>query len=131
MADPITREQVLQFLSEMPIIELVELTRELETRWGMVGTRPMFFDRALPMAFHTNGDDEPWQTEFTVTLVAVPRDRRLTAIKVTREVLGIGLQDAKHLIDHFPVTIKADISKAEADEIRQKYTAVGATAEVH
>lgn len=126
MAD-ITQEQVVDFLSELTVMELVALTETLENKWGVKAA-------PIAMAAPAGGDgggavEKEEQTEFTVILKGAGA-QKIQTIKAVREITGLGLKDAKDLVDGAPKDIKVDISKAEADEIAEKLKAAGAEVEI-
>jgi len=125
MAD-ITQEQVIEYLSGLKVMELVELTRTLEDKWG-VKAAPVAVAGAAPAG--DSAEAEPEQTEFTVILKGVG-SQKIQVIKAVREITGLGLKDAKDLVDSCPKAVKEDISKAEAEEIVEKLKGAGAEVEV-
>ena len=121
----ITQEQVVDFLSGLTVMQLVDLTKTLEDKWDV---------KAAPVATAMVGpavvaDEVEEQTEFTVHLKSFG-EKKIQVIKAVREITGLGLKDAKDLVDGAPKDIKNDISKAEADEIAAKLTEAGADVEV-
>jgi large subunit ribosomal protein L7/L12 len=125
MAD-ITQEQVVEFLSGLTVMDLVKLTETLETKWGV---------KAAPVAIASAGPgpdaaaQEEEQTEFTVVLKGAGA-QKIQVIKVIREITGLGLKDAKDLVDGAPKDVKVGVSKAEAQEIAEKIKGSGAEVEI-
>jgi len=125
MAD-ITREQVVDFLSNLPVIQIAELVKELETKWGV---------SAAPVAVAAVGGGGPAapaveaQTEFTVIL-ADGGPNKINVIKAVREITALGLKEAKDLVEGAPKAIKENIGKEEADDLKKKLEAAGAKVEV-
>ena len=126
MAD-ITQEQVVEYLSGLTVMQLVDLTKNLENKWG-VKAAPVAAAVAAPAADAGAAAAEE-KTEFTVVLKGFG-DKKIQVIKAVREITGLGLKDAKDLVDGVPKDIKNDISKAEADEIAGKLKEAGAEIEI-
>src|SRR6478735_1602589 len=108
----ITRDQVVDFLSNLPVIQIAELVKELETKWGV---------SAAPV--------EEEQTEFTVVL-ADGGANKINVIKAVREITALGLKEAKDLVEGAPKAIKEGIGKEESEDIKKKLEAAGAKVEV-
>jgi large subunit ribosomal protein L7/L12 len=125
MAD-ISRDQVVDFLSNMPVIQLAELVKELETKWGV---------SAAPVAVAAVGGGGPAaaaveeKTEFNVIL-ADGGANKINVIKAVREITSLGLKEAKDLVEGAPKPIKEGIGKEEAEDIKKKLEAAGAKVEV-
>ncbi|HET6611662.1 MAG TPA: 50S ribosomal protein L7/L12 [Kofleriaceae bacterium] len=126
MAD-LTKEQVVEWLSELKVMDLVDLTKTLEDTWG-VKAAPVAVAGAAPAAGDGAAAQEE-QTEFTVILKAAGA-QKIQAIKAVREITGLGLKDAKDLVEGAPKEVKADIPKAEAEEIAKKLKDAGAEVEI-
>ena len=120
----ITKEQVVDFLSKMTILEAVELTKELEDKWGVSAAAPVAM-AAGPAAPASDAAAEEEKTE------AAPADvEALRAIKEVRAITQLGLKEAKELVESAPKMVKDGVSKEEADEIKKKLEAAGATVTV-
>lgn len=126
MAD-ITQDQVIEYLSGLTVMDLVKLTESLEEKWG-VKAAPVAVAGA-PAADGGGAAAEEEQTEFTVILKGAGA-QKIQTIKAVREITGLGLKDAKDLVDGAPKEVKADIPKDEANEIAEKLKAAGAEVEV-
>ena len=129
MAD-VTKEQVVDFLSKMSVLDLAALTKELEDKWG-VKAAPVAV-AAAPGAAGAGGAAAPAaaeQTEFTVTLKDAGGNK-IGVIKAVREVTNLGLKEAKDLVDGAPKVVKEGISKADADAIKKKLEEAGAKVEI-
>ena len=126
MAD-VTKEQVVDFLSKMSVMDLASLTKELEDKWG-VKAAPVAVAGPAAAAGPAAPPAEA-QTEFTVVLKA-GGGNKIGAIKVVREITGLGLKDAKDLVDGAPKDVKAGVSKAEAEDIAKKLKDAGAEVEI-
>ena len=126
MAD-ITREQVVDYLSNLPVIQIAELIKELENKWG-VKAAPAAVAVAAPAA----GGEAPKaeeKTEFDVIL-ANAGGNKIAVIKAIREITGLGLKEAKDLVEAAPKTVKEAVSKADAEDMKKKLTEAGATVEL-
>jgi large subunit ribosomal protein L7/L12 len=128
MAD-ITQDQVVDFLSKLTVMDLVNLTKTLEEKWGV---------KAAPVAIAGGGGGgaaaaaapaAEEKTEFTVVLKNGGANK-IGVIKVVREVTGLGLKDAKDLVDGAPKEVKAGINKADSDDIAKKLKEAGAEVEI-
>jgi large subunit ribosomal protein L7/L12 len=128
MAD-ITREQVVDFLSNMPVIQLSELIKTLEDKWG-VKAAPIAV-AAAPGAGVAAAAAAPVEekTEFNVELKEAGANK-ISVIKVVREITGLGLKEAKDLVEGAPKTLKEGVSKADADEMKKKLEDAGAKVEL-
>ena len=122
MAD-ITREQVKDYLSKLTVLEIAELTKELEELWGVTAAAPVAVAAAAPAAAAEVKEE---QTEFDVILEGFAADKKVAVIKEMRTVLpALGLKEAKELVEGAPKTIKEAVSKAEAEDVKKKLEAVG------
>ncbi len=128
MAD-ITREQVVDYLSNLPVIQIAELIKTLEDKWGVKAA-----PAAVAMAPGAGGGAEAAapaaeQTEFDVILSAAGANK-IQVIKAIREITGLGLKEAKDLVEAAPKTVKEQVSKADAEEMKKKLVEAGATVEL-
>lgn len=124
-----TREDLIKAIEEMSVLELSELVKELEERFGVSAAAPM---AAMPMMM--GGAAAPAaeveeQTEFDVILKAAGANK-ISVIKVVRELTGLGLKDAKDLVDNAPKAVKEGVEKAEAEDIKKKLEEAGAEVEM-
>jgi len=124
----ITREQVVNFLSQMPVIQMAELVKELETTWG-VSAAPVAVAAVGGAAAGGAAAAVEEKTEFTVVL-ADGGANKINVIKAVREITALGLKEAKDLVEGAPKTVKEGIGKEEADDIKKKLEAAGAKVEV-
>ena len=125
----ISQEDVISYLSNLTVIDLVNLTKSLEDKWG-VKAAPVAV-AAAPAAGGGGAAAAPAEekTEFTVVLKA-GGGNKIGVIKVVREVTGLGLKDAKDLVDGAPKDVKVGVNKTESDEIVKKLKEAGAEVEV-
>jgi len=124
MAD-LTQDQVIEFLSGMTVMQLVDLTKSLEEKWGVEAAPVM---QAGPAAAADAGPAEE-QTEFDVILKDIGQ-KKIQVIKAAREITGLGLKDAKELVEGAPKAIKEGVSKEEAEEVAGKLKDAGAEVEI-
>ncbi|MDR1528345.1 MAG: 50S ribosomal protein L7/L12 [Puniceicoccales bacterium] len=125
----ITKEQVIDWLSEQSVLEIASLVKDLEARWGVSAAAPV---AAVATVATTAAADAPAaeeKTEFEVVLKSTG-DKKIEVIKAVREVAGLGLKEAKDLVEGAPKTVKEAVSKADAEEIKKKLEAAGATVEL-
>ena len=128
MAD-VSKEQVVDFLSKMSVMDLAALTKELEDKWG-VKAAPVAVAAAAPAAGGgAAAAAAAEQTEFTVTLKDAGGNK-IGVIKAVREVTNLGLKEAKDLVDGAPKVVKDGVSKADADAMKKKLEEAGAKVEV-
>jgi large subunit ribosomal protein L7/L12 len=124
MAD-ITTEQVIEHLSNMPVIQLAGLIKQLEDKWGVkaapvaVAAGPAAAGGAAPAAAAE-------QTEFSVILDSFAADKKIGIIKVVRELTGLGLKEAKDIVEAAPKPLKEGVAKAEAEDMKKKLEEAGA-----
>jgi large subunit ribosomal protein L7/L12 len=123
----ITQDQVVEYLSGLTVMQIVELTKTLEDKWG-VEAAPVAVAGAAPAAADAGAPAEE-QTEFTVVLKAAG-SQKIQVIKAVREITGLGLKDAKDMVEGAPKEIKENISKAEAEELAGKLKEAGAEVEI-
>ena len=124
----ITKEQVVEFIEKMSVLELSELVKELEEKFGVSAAAPVAFAAAAPAA---GGDAAPVEEkdEFTVVLKEAG-DKKINVIKVVRAVTGLGLKEAKDLVDGAPQNVKESVSKAEAEDLKKQLEEAGAKVEL-
>jgi large subunit ribosomal protein L7/L12 len=127
MAD-ITKEQVIDFLSNMKVMEAAALVKELEERWGVSAAAPVAIAAAAGPAAEAAPVEE--QTEFTVVLKGFG-DKKINVIKAVRQLMpALGLKEAKDLVEGAPQTVKEGVSKDEAAEMKKVLEESGATVEI-
>ena len=125
----LTKEDVIKYIEEMPVLELAELVKELEDRFGVTAAAPMAVGVASPAAPGTAAAGDEEQVEFDAVLTGFG-DKKIQVIKAVREVTNLGLKEAKDLVEGVPQTVKEKISKEEADKIKQKVEEAGGTVEI-
>ena len=122
----ITKDQVIEWLSAQPILELAGLVKELETKWGVSAAAAAGPAVAVTAAAGPAAEE---QTEFTVVLLEAGANK-IGAIKEVRAITGLGLKEAKDLVEGAPKPVKEGVNKAEAEEIKKKLEAAGAKVQV-
>jgi large subunit ribosomal protein L7/L12 len=124
----LTKEQVVDFLSNMPVIQLAEMIKTLEDKWGVKAAPVAVAGVAGPAAAPAAAVEE--KTEFAIELKSAPADKKIAVIKVVREITGLGLKEAKDLVDGAPKQLKDGVAKAEAEEMKKKLEDAGAAVEL-
>ena len=125
----ISRDQVKDFLKNMSLMEAAALVKELEQELGVSAAAPVAVAAAAPAAGGAAAAPAPEKDEFTVMLTGAG-DKKIQVSKVVRELTGLGLKEAKDLVDGAPKPVKEGVSKAEAEEIQKKLVEAGATVEL-
>jgi large subunit ribosomal protein L7/L12 len=123
----ITKEAVVDYLSNLPVIQIAELIKTLEDKWG-VKAAPVAVAGAAPAAAAAAAPAEA-QTEFSVILKEAGPNK-INVIKVVREITGLGLKEAKDLVEAAPKPLKEGVSKADSDEMKKKLEDAGAKVEL-
>ncbi|MDR2779395.1 MAG: 50S ribosomal protein L7/L12 [Puniceicoccales bacterium] len=125
----ITKEQVIDWLSEQSVLEIASLVKDLEVKWGVSAAAPVAAVATVAATATADSSATEEKTEFEVVLKATG-DKKIEVIKAVREVAGLGLKEAKDLVEGAPKTVKEAVSKADAEEIKKKLEAAGATVEL-
>ena len=118
-------EELVNTLSELSVLEMAELKTSLESKWGVKAAAAAVAVAAAPAAGAAPAAAAE-STDFQVTLTEAPADKKIGVIKVVREITGLGLKEAKDLVEAAPKVIKETAPKAEAEEIKKKLEASGA-----
>ena len=121
-----TKEDVVSFIDNMTVLEMSDFVKELEDKYGVTAAAPMM---AMPVGGGGEATAAEEKTEFDVILSAVG-DKKIQVIKEVRGVTGLGLKDAKDLVEGAPKAIKEGVKKEEAEEIKAKVEAVGGSVEI-
>ena len=122
MAD-VTKEDVIEFIANMSVLELSELVKELEEKFGVSAAAPVAMAMAAPAAGEAAAAEE--KTEFDVILETAG-DKKIGVIKEVRAITGLGLKEAKALVDGAPKPVKEGIAKEDAEKIKEQLEAAGA-----
>jgi large subunit ribosomal protein L7/L12 len=123
-----TKEEILEAISNMTVMEVVDLVKMMEDKFGVSAAAPVAVAAAAAPGAAAPAAEE--QTEFNVILKAYPADKKVGTIKVIREITGLGLKEAKDLVEGAPNTVKEGVSKADADKIKKQLEDAGAEVEV-
>ncbi|WP_443788980.1 50S ribosomal protein L7/L12 [Dialister succinatiphilus] len=121
-----TNEEMLEAISNMSVLELSELVKAIEDKFGVSAAAPVAV-AAAPAAGAAAAAEE--KTEFDVVLKEIG-EKKIQVIKAVREITGLGLKDAKALVDGAPKEVKTGVAKAEAEEMKKKLEDAGATVEL-
>jgi large subunit ribosomal protein L7/L12 len=124
----ITKEDVIEFIANMSVLDLSELVKEMEEKFGVSAAAPVAMMAAGPGA-GGGAEQAEEQTEFDVILTAFG-DKKIQVIKEVRAITGLGLKDAKELVDGAPKPVKEGVAKEEADKIKEQLEGAGAQVEV-
>lgn len=127
MAD-ITKDDVIEFISNMSVLDLSQLVKELEEKFGVSAAAPVAFAGAMPVAGDAGAAAEE-KTEFDVILETFG-DKKINVIKEVRAITGLGLKEAKELVEGVPKAIKEGVSKDEANKIKEQLEGAGAQVSV-
>jgi large subunit ribosomal protein L7/L12 len=128
-AATLSRDQVKDYLKNLSLLEAAALVKELEQELGVSAAAPMAVAMAPAAAGAAGAAPEPEKDEFTVMLTG-SGDKKIQVIKVVRELTGLGLKEAKDLVDGAPKPVKEGIAKAEAEDIKKKLEEVGGSVEL-
>jgi len=120
---------IVESIEKLTVLELSELVKALEDKFGVTAQAPVIQAQAPAAAPTPSAPAAEEKTEFDVILSAVG-DKKIQVVKVVRAITGLGLKEAKELVDNAPKPVKQGISKQEAEEIKQKLEEVGATIEI-
>jgi large subunit ribosomal protein L7/L12 len=127
MAANVSKEDVIEFISNMTVLELSEFVKELEDKFGVTAVAPVAVAAAAPGP--QAQEEAVEKTEFDVILSAVG-DKKIQVIKVVRAITGLGLKEAKAVVDGVPSPIKEGVPKEEAESIKAQLEEVDATVEI-
>jgi len=116
-------EELVNALSELTVLEMSELKTLLEDKWGVKAAAPQMMAAAAPAGAAPAAAAE--SADYQVTLTDAPADKKIGIIKVVREITGLGLKEAKDLVESTPKELKATAPKAEAEDIKKKIDAAG------
>ena len=125
----VNKDEILDAISKMTLLEVMELVSDMEKKFGVTAAAPVAV-AAAPGAGAAAAAPAEEQTEFTVSLKEYPADKKVTVIKVIREITGLGLKEAKDLVEGAPKEVKADVNKDEAAKIKKQLEDAGAKVEL-
>ena len=124
-----TKEEVLEAISKMSVMDLVELISEMEEKFGVTAAAPVAVAAAPAAGDSEDSASGDEQTEFEVILQGVG-DNKIAVIKAVRSITGLGLKDAKDIVEGEPKSLKESVSKEEADEMKNQLEEAGASVEL-
>ena len=124
----VSKDEILDAISKMSLLEVTELISDMEKKFGVTAAAPVAVAAAPAGAAAAAPVEE--KTEFTVTLKEYPADKKVTVIKVIREITGLGLKEAKDLVEGVPSLVKEGVNKADSDAIKKKLEEAGAKVEI-
>lgn len=128
MAD-ISKDDVIEFIANMTVLELSELVKEMEEKFGVSAAAPVAMMAAGPAGDGGTGEAAEEKNEFDVVLTS-HGDKKIQVIKEVRAITGLGLKDAKALVDELPKPVKEGVPKEEAEQIKNQLEEAGAQVEV-
>ena len=122
-----TKEELVNAIVELTVLELSELVKAIEEKFGVKAAAPAVAVAAAAPAAAAAAEEKD---EFNVMLTAVDAAKKIAVIKVVREITGLGLKEAKDLVEGAPKAVKENVAKAEAEELKKKITEAGGTVEL-
>ena len=125
----VSKDEILDSISKMTVLEVVELISDMEKKFGVTAAAPVAA-AAAPGAAAAAAAPAEEKTEFTVVLKEYPADKKVSVIKVVRELTGLGLKEAKDLVEGVPQKVKEGVNKADSDTMKKKLEDVGAKVEI-
>jgi large subunit ribosomal protein L7/L12 len=125
----VSKDEILESISKMTVLEVVELISDMEKKFGVTAAAPVAA-AAAPGAAAAAAAPVEEKTEFTVVLKEYPADKKVSVIKVIRELTGLGLKEAKDLVEGATQTVKEGVNKADSEGIKKKLEDVGAKVEI-
>ena len=126
----VSKDEILDSISKMTLMEVVELISDMEKKFGVTAAAPVAVVAGPGAGGAAAAAPVEEKTEFTVLLKEYPADKKVTVIKVIREITGLGLKEAKDLVEGVPSTVKEAVSKADSDTIKKKLEDAGAKVEI-
>jgi len=125
----VTKEDVIEFIANMSVLELSDLVKELENKFGVSAAAPIAMAAMAPAGDAAAAAPAEEKTEFTVVLVSAG-DKKIQVIKEVRAITSLGLKDAKDMVDGAPKNVKEGVSKEEAEKIKAQLESAGAKVEL-
>ena len=125
----VSKDEILDAIASMSLMDVVALIADMEKKFGVTAAAPVAM-AAAPGAAGAAAAPAEEQTEFTVTLKEYPADKKVTVIKVVREITGLGLKEAKDLVEGAPKPVKESVGKDEVAKIKKMLEDAGASVEV-
>ena len=125
----VSKDEILDAISKLTLVEVVELISDFEKKFGVTAAAPVAV-AAAPVGGAAAAAPVEEKTEFTVLLKEYPADKKVTVIKVIREITGLGLKEAKDLVEGAPKPVKEGVNKDEAEKIKAQLEKAGAKVEL-
>jgi len=125
----VSKDEILDAIANMSLVDVVELIADMEKKFGVTAAAPVAI-AAGPAAGAAAAAPAEEKTEFTVVLKEYPADKKVTVIKVVRELTGLGLKEAKDLVEAVPGTVKEGVNKADSESMKKKLEEAGAKVEI-
>ena len=125
----VSKDEILDAIAKMSLMDVVELISDMEKKFGVTAAAPVAVAAAAGAGAAAAAPVEE-KTEFTVVLKEYPADKKVTVIKVVRELTGLGLKEAKDLVEAVPGTVKEGVNKADSETMKKKLEEAGAKVEV-
>src|SRR5579862_2408745 len=126
----VSKDEILDAISKMTLMEVVELISDMEKKFGVTAAAPVAVAAAGAAGGGAAAAPVEEKTEFTVVLKEYPADKKVTVIKVIREITGLGLKEAKDLVEGVPQNVKDAVNKADSEAMKKKLEDAGAKVEV-
>jgi large subunit ribosomal protein L7/L12 len=126
----VSKEEILDAIAKMSLMDVVELISDMEKKFGVTAAAPVAVAAAAGGSAAAAAAPAEEKTEFTVVLKEYPADKKVTVIKVVRELTGLGLKEAKDLVEAVPGTVKDGVNKADSETMRKKLEEAGAKVEI-
>jgi len=124
----VSKDEILEAISNMSVMQVVELISDMEKKFGVTAAAPVAVAAGGPAAAAAAPAEA--QTEFAVTLKEYPADKKVGVIKVIRELTGLGLKEAKDLVEGVPSLVKEGVNKADSESMKKKLEDAGAKVEI-
>jgi len=124
----VSKDEILDAIAKMSLVDVVELIADMEKKFGVTAAAPVAVAAVGGAAAAAAPVEE--KTEFSVTLKEYPADKKVTVIKVVRELTGLGLKEAKDLVEGVPALVKDSVNKADSETMKKKLEEAGAKVEI-
>ena len=126
----VSKDEILEAISNMTVMQVVELISDMEKKFGVTAAAPVAMVAGGGAGAAAAAAPAEEKTEFTVILKEYPADKKVGVIKVVRELTGLGLKEAKDLVEGVPGTVKEGVNKADSDTMKKKLEDAGAKVEI-
>ncbi len=126
----VSKDEILEAISNMTVMQVVELISDMEKKFGVTAAAPVAMVAGGAAAGGAAAAPVEEKTEFTVVLKEYPADKKVGVIKVVRELTGLGLKEAKDLVEAVPGTLKEGVNKADSESRKKKLEEAGAKVEI-